>query len=158
MEPYSTSYITYNEKESIYLYVCAQVLSHVWLFAVPRTKAHKALLSMEFSRQEYRSGLPFPTSEDFWLLLAGRWEVTEASWQKIDIMEPVFSQNCSSCFVKNTMRWVSFQWLRLIASYAGSMGSMPGRQTKIPPCVAWSKKKECNEDDDGRQEWKQKHY
>lgn len=39
------------------------------------------------------------------------------------------------------MRWVSFQWLRLIASYAGSMGSMPGRQTKIPPCVAWSKKK-----------------
>ena len=28
------------------------------------TIAHKALLSMEFSRQEYRSGLPFLTPED----------------------------------------------------------------------------------------------
>jgi len=36
--------------------------------------------------------------------------------------------------------WTSFQWLRLRASIAGSMSFMPGRQTKIPPCVAWSKK------------------
>ena len=37
------------------------VLSHVWLFATPWTRAHQAPLSMEFSRQEYWSGLPFPT-------------------------------------------------------------------------------------------------
>ena len=29
------------------------------LFAIPWTVAHKALLSMKFSRQEYRSELPF---------------------------------------------------------------------------------------------------
>ena len=33
-------------------------VNHVWLFAVPWTVAHQALLSMEFSRQEYWSGLP----------------------------------------------------------------------------------------------------
>ena len=41
--------------------VCAQSLSHVWLFVTPWTVAHQAPLSMEFSRQEYRSRLWFPT-------------------------------------------------------------------------------------------------
>ena len=40
------------------------VLSHVWLFATPWTVACQALLSMWFPRQEYRSGLPFPSPED----------------------------------------------------------------------------------------------
>ena len=38
--------------------------SHVWLFATPWTLAHQAPLSLEFSRQEYWSGLPFPSPED----------------------------------------------------------------------------------------------
>ena len=41
--------------------VKALVTSHVWLFAAPWTVAHKAPLSIEFSRQEYWSGLPFPS-------------------------------------------------------------------------------------------------
>ena len=36
------------------------MLSHVQLFATPRTVAHQAPLSVGFSRQEYCSGLPFP--------------------------------------------------------------------------------------------------
>ena len=36
-------------------------LSRVRLFATPWTVAYKAVLSMEFSRQEYWSGLPFPS-------------------------------------------------------------------------------------------------
>ena len=36
-------------------------LSHVQLFATPWTVAYQAPLSMEFSRQEYWSGLPFPS-------------------------------------------------------------------------------------------------
>ena len=36
-------------------------LSHVQLFATPWTVASQAPLFMEFSRQEYCSGLPFPT-------------------------------------------------------------------------------------------------
>ena len=37
------------------------MLSHVWLFATPQTVACWAPLSMGFSRQEYWSGLPFPS-------------------------------------------------------------------------------------------------
>ena len=33
-------------------------------FMIPCTVAHKAPLSMEFSRQEYWSGLPFPSPEN----------------------------------------------------------------------------------------------
>ena len=40
--------------------VC-QPLSHVRLFATPQTVARQAPLSMGFSRQEYWSGLPFPS-------------------------------------------------------------------------------------------------
>ena len=42
----------------------AQSLSGLQLFAVPWTVAHQAPLSMGFSRQEYSSGLPFPTTRD----------------------------------------------------------------------------------------------
>ena len=40
--------------------MCAQLLSHVWLFVTPWTVNHKAPLSIEFSRQEYWSELPCP--------------------------------------------------------------------------------------------------
>ena len=33
-------------------------------FVTPQTIAHQALLSMEFSKQEYWSGLPFPSPGD----------------------------------------------------------------------------------------------
>ena len=39
----------------------ACVLSHVQLFVTPWTVACQVPLSMGFSRQEYWSGLPFPT-------------------------------------------------------------------------------------------------
>ena len=50
----------------IQLYNCtiACVLSHVLLSVTPWTVASQALLSMEFSRQEYWSGLPFPPPGD----------------------------------------------------------------------------------------------
>ena len=41
-----------------------QYLNCVWLFVAPWTVAHQAPRSMGFSRQEYWSGLPFPTSGD----------------------------------------------------------------------------------------------
>ena len=40
------------------------LLSPVCLFATPCTVAYQAPLSMEFSRQEYLSGLPFPSPGD----------------------------------------------------------------------------------------------
>ena len=39
-------------------------LSRVRLFATPWTVAHQASLSVGFTRQEYWSGLPFPTPGD----------------------------------------------------------------------------------------------
>ena len=40
------------------------MLSPVRLFVTPWIVSHHASLSMEFSRQEYLSGLPFPTIGD----------------------------------------------------------------------------------------------
>ena len=39
-------------------------LGHVWLFVTPWTVAYQASPSMEFSRQEYWNGLPFPSPGD----------------------------------------------------------------------------------------------
>ena len=49
---------------SLCVCVCAQLLSHVLLFATPWTIGCQAPLSMEFSRQEYWSQLPFPPPGD----------------------------------------------------------------------------------------------
>ena len=49
-------------------------LGRVWLFATPWTVAYQAPPSVEFSRQEYWSGLPFPSPGDLhyiWMFLRG---------------------------------------------------------------------------------------
>ena len=43
---------------------CMKLLSHVRLIAIPWTVACQAPPFMEFSRQEYWSGLPFPSPGD----------------------------------------------------------------------------------------------
>ena len=59
---------------------------------IPWTGAHQAPLSMGFSRQEYWSGLPFPSPEDLpnpgiklvplvSPALAGRFFTTSATWE-----------------------------------------------------------------------------
>ena len=44
--------------------VCVKLLSHVQLFAIPWIVACQAPLSIKFSRQEYWSGLLFPSPGD----------------------------------------------------------------------------------------------
>ena len=67
--------VTRSQKPSSCLWVCVCVcecvcvcmcdsLSRVQLSVTRRTVAYQASLSMEFSRQEYWSGLPFPSPED----------------------------------------------------------------------------------------------
>ena len=41
-----------------------KLLSHDQLFGIPWTVVYQAYLSMGFSRQEYWSGLPFPSPGD----------------------------------------------------------------------------------------------
>ena len=47
-----------------YCKVKVKSLSHVQLFVTPWTVSYRAPPSMGFSRQEYLSGLPFPSPED----------------------------------------------------------------------------------------------
>ena len=42
-------------------------LNHVWLLATPWTAAYQAPPSMEFSRQQYWSGLPLPSPKESWV-------------------------------------------------------------------------------------------
>ena len=51
------------KRASLWLWLC-KLFSRVWLFVTPWTVALQALLSMEFSRQEYWSGLTFPSQQD----------------------------------------------------------------------------------------------
>ena len=44
--------------------MCVYVLSHVQLFATPWMVAHESPLSVEFPRQDYLSGLSFPTAAE----------------------------------------------------------------------------------------------
>ena len=80
---------------SVSVYVCTcvwAVLSRVLPFAAPWTVVYQAPLPMEFSRQEYWSGLLFPTSGDLpnpgiepMSLVspasAGRFFTTSATWK-----------------------------------------------------------------------------
>ena len=53
-----------NIQLSIGKKVKVKSLSHVWLFATPRTVVYQAPPSMGFFRLEYWNGLPFPSPED----------------------------------------------------------------------------------------------
>ena len=55
-------FILYTQHIHILLATC--MLSHVRLFVIPWTEARQAPLSLEFSRQEYWSELPFPSPPD----------------------------------------------------------------------------------------------
>ena len=73
---------------------CVCVLSYIRLCATPWTVAHQAPLSMEFSRQEYWSGLPCPPPRDLpnsgikpmslmSPALAGGFFTTSATWEAL---------------------------------------------------------------------------
>ena len=54
--------MTYYKLQALLCFVC--MLNRVRLFVNPRTVVRQASLSLEFSRQEYWSELPFSTPED----------------------------------------------------------------------------------------------
>ena len=60
------NYVSNNRNAwKVYSYIiCAHAFSCVWLLKTPWTVACQTPLSIGFPRQEYRSGLPFPSSGD----------------------------------------------------------------------------------------------
>ena len=76
-------------------------VSPVWLFATPWTVAHQVPLFMEFSSQEYLSGLPCPS--------------------------PGYINNNKTYILKQYGGTsLAFQWLRFCSPTAGGMGLIPG--------------------------------
>ena len=59
-----SGYKALNSRKNDILKVKVKSLSRVHLFATPWTVAHQAPPSVGFSRQEYWSGLPFPSPGD----------------------------------------------------------------------------------------------
>ena len=104
-------------------------LSHVWLFTTPWTIVHRAPPSMEFSRQEDWSGLPFPPPGDLpdpgiettslkYPALAGRFFTTSATWEAV--LKPMLiycSENPRALknYVKSTLpvlyKWNNKAWM-----------------------------------------------
>ena len=70
--------------------MCACRLSHDQLFATPWTVDCQAPLSMEFFRQEYWSGLPFPPAGDL-------------SYPRIKPMSPVSPALAGGFFTTSTL-------------------------------------------------------
>ena len=65
------------------------MLNCVWLFVNPWTVVYQAPQSMEFSRQEYWSGLPYFCNDIFLIILEGQ-------LTKLDFI-PIFSSNVFFC-------------------------------------------------------------
>ena len=136
------------------LKVKVKLLSGVQLFATPWTVACQAPQSMEFSRQEYWSELPFPSPGD---LPHRGIEPGSPAWQADSLPTDTrkaqkieYNDTCKKKRKKNTLgqsgvysrnpRLVQYlkviqgtslvvQWLRL-CSNAGGLGSIPSQGTR----------------------------
>ena len=83
---------------------CMCMLSHVQLFSTPQTVAHQALLSMESSRQEYWSGLPFPTPGEM-LILVGENLMANRTFTACNLSNPDYQTHvsCISCIGRSIL-------------------------------------------------------
>ena len=143
-------------------FVC--MLRRVQLFVTPRTGAHQAPLSMEFSRQDYWSRLLFPPPGDLpspslLCLLHFRWTLYLLSHQGSPRLQWNIQTTIISCNnmddshrhnveektgqtqknTKNTYCIVSFarnRWSQLVSSVAQSCPTLPPHvlQHTRPPC------------------------
>ena len=104
-------------------WLVALMLSCVWLFATPWTVAHQAFCPWNSPRQEYWSGLPFPTRGDVLdpgielvpgspgsLALAGEVFTTSTTWEvPLTLRAPGNRAWCSQ-FINGLLRPRKWQW------------------------------------------------
>ena len=93
-------------KTLLFYFLCMHAGASIWLFVTPWTVAHKAPLSMRFSRQEYWSGLPslllgiFPTQGLNSHLLLFRWILYCSATRKVPcyfLCTPFFKEFSVAC-------------------------------------------------------------
>ena len=109
--------------------------SGVWFFVIPWTVSRQAPLSMKFSRQEYWSGLPFPTPGDLpnagikttYPVLAGGFFTTEKLWSILlkHIVLSLFP------FLPLFSLWAASLWVTLLFSSLTLCGSVYGKVEKV---------------------------
>ena len=123
---------------------CAQSVSWVWLFVTLWTVALQAPLSVEYSRQEYWSGLPFSPPEN----------LPDPEIEPIHLEFPALAGGFFTTVLPGKlicgpysnwkMKWgnsLVVQWLGLCASTAGNSGLIPIWGTEILQAAWFSKKK-----------------
>ena len=125
----------------LFLFSCYVVSNY---FTTPWTVARQAPLSMEFPRQEYWSGLPFPSLGD--LPKSGikpgsptlqselpgkpnKASITLQSWRHFMVIKKCLPGASSVV-----------QWLKCCAPNAEGLSLIPGQGTMILPCHDWNEK------------------
>ena len=92
----------------------SESVSHVWLYATPWTVAHQALLSLEFSRQEYWTELPCASPGD--LLCPGIQpgspvlQMDSLLFKIYEGLPSWYSGKESTCQCKRPKTWMSGKW------------------------------------------------
>ena len=122
------------------------MLSGVWLFMIPWTVAHQVPLSMEFSKPEYWSGLPFPPPWDLlntriscgssigrWILYhCATWEASSHIHSLNDVFVGLRNAKAGS-HLSRTSRQTQWAWRSL------PLNRTPDQSTFSPPFSALSK-------------------
>ena len=81
-------------------------LSRVRLFTTPRTVAHQAPPSLEFSRQEHSSGLPFSLPGDLSLPGSNFGTAQKSPLKRTEMPTPLQDRSGLGLFVFNQVLWV----------------------------------------------------
>ena len=87
--------------QPISLHPCAHMLSHV----IPWTSAHQTPPSMDFSRQEYLSGLPFPSPCIFIFYIYLISSKSQLSWEQKLWQWQAAAQNCVPSALRSQSGW-----------------------------------------------------
>ena len=110
---------------------CSVVSDSLWSYGLH--VACQAPLSMEFSRQEYCSGLPFPSPTRV------RGRLNMHLWylkcKLLGYEDAYVDAKCLKITFKTMLVWrtsLVVQWLQLCFTNAGGVDSIPGLGTKIP--------------------------
>ena len=113
-------------------------LTWVQLFATPWTVAHEAPPSMEFRRQEYWSGLPFPSSGDLpnpRIKPKSRTLQTDASPSELSGKPPLSYEHTSNqiCMFTTVLK-LYFSELQMVTSILPTDCSFPYALNPVPLC------------------------
>ena len=87
--------------QPISLHPCAHMLSHV----IPWTSAHQTPLSMDFSRREYLSGLPFPSPCIFIFYIYLISSKSQLSWEQKRWQWQAAAQNSAPSALRSRSGW-----------------------------------------------------